>query len=142
MSVFSSRRRNTRWNLVTGFQTCALPISQNILYCAKVRDHPIPSQNPLSTHYSFFSVGKRVEAYIYQKPQQLSIELYLSGFNFPASILPVFKPTTSSFVLQTKAAPNIVPLQRLHSHKKLSKLLLAHFRFICLEHLKWLKRYF
>eukprot|EP01043_Picozoa_sp_COSAG02_P129108 COSAG02_NODE_66650_length_255_cov_0.506410_1_plen_36_part_01 len=23
--VFSSRRRHTRWNLVTGVQTCALP---------------------------------------------------------------------------------------------------------------------
>eukprot|EP01046_Picozoa_sp_COSAG06_P099568 COSAG06_NODE_45683_length_353_cov_0.385827_1_plen_49_part_01 len=24
-SIFSSRRRHTRWNLVTGVQTCALP---------------------------------------------------------------------------------------------------------------------
>src|SRR3546814_10087197 len=28
--VFSSRRRNTRFSLVTGVQTCALPISWNV----------------------------------------------------------------------------------------------------------------
>src|SRR3546814_4890372 len=33
MFVFSSRRRHTRCALVTGVQTCALPISQEIRHC-------------------------------------------------------------------------------------------------------------
>src|SRR3546814_7280425 len=40
---FSSRRRHTRCALVTGVQTCALPISRRIFQPAEERQQPLPA---------------------------------------------------------------------------------------------------
>src|SRR3546814_4402737 len=47
---FSSRRRHTRCALVTGVQTCALPISSTLLGAA-IRDGKIKSVDDLVTTY-------------------------------------------------------------------------------------------
>src|SRR3546814_4445505 len=39
---FSSRRRHTRCALVTGVQTCALPISKGVITAATAPDHIVP----------------------------------------------------------------------------------------------------
>jgi len=43
---FSSRRRHTRFQLVTGVQTCALPISAEIPFC-RSRDLTVTNKLPL-----------------------------------------------------------------------------------------------
>src|SRR3546814_14328122 len=42
---FSSRRRHTRCALVTGVQTCALPIFHNIWYADEIPAQPEPYEN-------------------------------------------------------------------------------------------------
>src|SRR3546814_10085131 len=43
---FSSRRRHTRCALVTGVQTCALPISRRVLAPPILPSRPIPAAQP------------------------------------------------------------------------------------------------
>src|SRR3546814_5318632 len=61
LCFFSSRRRHTRCALVTGVQTCALPISfmGNVIHLASTADAPDEFAGEPQTFEAFFTEHRR-----------------------------------------------------------------------------------
>src|SRR3546814_17789758 len=68
---FSSRRRHTRCALVTGVQTCALPIWD--LHAVKIRQAP-------GKNYAYSSTGTELAAHILEAVYKRDYESLLRGF--------------------------------------------------------------
>src|SRR3546814_4428827 len=66
---FSSRRRHTRCALVTGVQTCALPISMQMDMWVDAQDRPV-----------------RVETVVSSQGQRLTTRLYYGLYGEPVTI--------------------------------------------------------
>src|SRR3546814_4368417 len=64
---FSSRRRHTRCALVTGVQTCALPIFVFQPWAARDTFLPCPPGSPLVTRHSRFAHGLRIRCFVRPK---------------------------------------------------------------------------
>src|SRR3546814_7387943 len=70
MFCFSSRRRHTSCALVTGVQTCALPI----LFVVSNRDNTVYFANNNARHFSFNAEERYLPVYEYAAPDNRKIK--------------------------------------------------------------------
>src|SRR3546814_8631275 len=85
---FSSRRRHTRCALVTGVQTCALPISLRVV--CRVPDQVKTARSPLVS--ILHAPGKVPAARIYANPVSKLTDSALSGIGLPLLMIKPLSP--------------------------------------------------